>query len=279
MFFSCNSDKQKSIDHFNKAKECFKNKDWNNASKENDIAIKLDSSNFESIILKSKIKEETKANEEAIQILKSLLNKNYKTDTINFLIADNYFEIGNYYTFQKSDDDKMQDAYNSALTYFDKAIKINSQYIKAYDQKQKVLFNLDRFDEAVITLNNAIGIFPKNMSLISARGIVKDKLGDKTGAISDLNMAINSTKLDSMDLATALRFRGNIYFESDSLQNAIIDFTKAISYNPNDDLSFVSRGELYRKLGEKDKACDDFRKAADLGLVAIYETIKEYCNK
>jgi len=206
----------KSKEHFNKAKEYFKSEDWNNASKENDIALKLDSSNFEVSILKSKIKQKMNANEEAVQILKSLLNKNYKTDTINFLIANNYFSIGSYYTFQKSNDKKRQTAYNNALTYFDKAIKINSQYLKAFENKSRVLYNLGRFEEAIITLNNAILIFPKRMSLISARGVVKDKLGDKAGAISDLNKAINSTMLDSIDIGTACRFRGIIYSNIDS---------------------------------------------------------------
>jgi hypothetical protein len=31
-------------------------------------------------------------------------------------------------------------------------------------------------------------------------------------------------------------------------------------------------------MGQKDNACDDYRHAADLGYLKMYEIIKEYCN-
>lgn len=279
LLLSCNNYQKESKELYIEAKEDFKHKDFGNALNKVDKAIKLDSLNFELLILKSKIKDETKFNEEAIQILKTLLNKNYKPDTINFLIAYNYCQIGDYYTFQKEDSVQRQIAYNSALTYFDNAIKINSQFIDAYKHKQFALINMKRYNEAIITIFNALIFSSKNMSLIYARGISKYKLGDKKGALIDLNTAIMSKQLDSIDLNIVYRYRGNLYMEIGNLENAILDFTKAIEYNPKDNLAFAARGVAYSKNGAKENACADFRKAGDLGLVTIYKTIRDSCNK
>jgi tetratricopeptide (TPR) repeat protein len=277
LLFSCSTDKKKAIEHFIKAKELYKKDDIKNASSEIDLAIKLDSSNLDFQITKAKIITETDNYELAIKILKGLSSKNFKLDTVNFNIGSCYFSYGNHFSMKQNDIEKANDSYEKAINYYNNAININTQYFEAYTFKQKVLHNLERYDEALVVLNTAINLFPDSTSLICYRGIGKMFLGDLTGAMTDLNKSIQSNKLDSLDFASAYRFRGNLNLEKGKPDEAIIDLTNALKYNPKDELALVNRATCYREKGLKDKACEDYRKAADLGFVSIYERIKEYC--
>lgn len=79
-------------------------------------------------------------------------------------------------------------------------------------------------------------------------------------------------------MATSLRFRGYIYSEKGSIDKAIEDLTLAINFNPTDFYAYAARGNFYSDKGLKDKSCEDYRKAADLGLITIYDIIKENCG-
>ncbi len=275
---SCNFDQKEAKKHFEKSESYYKKKDWNNATIEIDSAIKLDSTNLESFYLKSKILVKSKQNDEAIQTLEFLLNKNYKLDSINFTIALCYFEKASYYHSEEFNTFKKEEALKKSLVFLDDAIKINRSYFEAHELKHQALFNLGSFEKAIIVLNNALNIFPNNMTLIFMRGVVKEKLGDVTGAIIDLNTSINSNKLDSNDISTAYRFRGLIYSNIDSLQNGIDDCTKSIEFDADSKLAYFSRGHCYRLYGQMEKACEDYRKSADLGYVPAYDLIKQYCE-
>lgn len=279
LFISCTSKKKKAKDLLVKATEHYKKDDYGNAAKEVDLAMQLDSSNYDISILKAKIKSAVNLNEEAISILKKVAKENFKVDTINFFIGEFYFDIGSYYTHQKVDNEKSKDAFKNSIKYYELCTVKNPLYFGAYIGKAHALHNVEKYDEALITLNNAIIFFPDSMTLIFSRGVEKGYLGDNSGAMIDLDKAIISNRLDSIDMASAYRWRGNIFYEKDSIDNAIQDLTKAVIFNPKDELAFATRGGFYKDKGLKDKACDDYRKAADLGLVVIYETIKDYCEK
>jgi Tfp pilus assembly protein PilF len=46
---------------------------------------------------------------------------------------------------------------------------------------------------------------------------------------------------------------------------ALRDLDKAIELDKNDADSFINRGKIYGKLGKKELAIEDFRKACDMG--------------
>lgn len=275
---SCLTDKNKAIEHYIKAKELYKNDDIKNASSEIDLAIKLDSSNLDFQLIKAKIIMKTDNYDLAINILKILSSKNFKLDTVNFNIGSCYFGYGKYFSMKQNDKEKANNNYEEALNYYNNAININTQYFEAYIGKQKVLHNLGRYDEALLVLNTANNLFPDSTSIICYKGIEKIYLGDLSGALIDLNKAIQSKKLDSLNFAIAYRFRGNLYLKKGKHDDAINDLTVALKYNPKDEYVLINRANCYMEKGLKDKACEDYRKAADLGFVTIYETIKEYCG-
>lgn len=275
---SCNSEKKKSISHLTIANVHFKNKDFSNALKETEFSIQLDSNNYDAIILKAKIKSTLEYYEDAIKILQSLLSKSYKVDTINFLLGEYFFSLGNYYSFEKIDDNLEIENLKKALKYYSDALSNNPHYYESYISKSHVLHNLGKYDEALITVNNALNLYQDSMALIYSRGVEKYSLGDNIEAIQDIDEALSSGKLDSVDMSSAFRFRGRINGELDNIDSAIQDVSKAILYNSKSELAYYLRGEMYEVKGMKNKACEDYRKSAELGLVSAYEKIKIYCN-
>jgi tetratricopeptide (TPR) repeat protein len=277
-FSTCSLDQKKAHEHLKKANEYFKKNNYGDASNEIAIALKLDSTDYETYILMAKIKSKTDQNKEAVKILMSLLNKKYKEDTINFLIGECYSGLAHYYVDKKWDKSKADSAFENAISYYNLSIKNNIKYYDAYVRKCAALHNQEKYDESLITINNALLLFPDSMNLTVSRGIEKNCLGDNVGANNDLNEAIQSNKLDSQEMAKAYRFLGIIYEQRDSLDKAIIVLSIALKFNPKDYYAYENRAFVYLKKGLKTQACKDLRKAADLGLVSSYIYIKKYCD-
>jgi len=279
LFNGCISNGKKSKEYLVNAREYFKKKDYKNALTQVENSFLLDSTNYDVLILKAKIKSNLEFNEESIQILIEVLNKNYKTDTVNFLIGSNYFDLGTYYSMQKEVKSKEINSLEEAIKYFDDALKSNPYYYSAYIGKMRSFHNLDKYDEGLIAIINALKFYPDSMELIYFRGIEKYSLGDNNEAMKDLTIAVQSNKLDSSNFSDAYRFIGIIHFEAEDLDLAIQYLTRAISYDPQNVHCYFNRAYIYRQKGLKDSACIDYRKSAELGMVSVYSTIKEYCGQ
>ena len=110
----------------------------------------------------------------------------------------------------------------------------------------------------------------------STRGVAKAKLNDYNGAISDYNKAIEiepNLKFTSI----AYYYRGVAKAMLEDYYEAIADFTKFIEIEPMEGEPYYNRGYSKYVLGDKNGACQDARKAQDLGYDAS-ELIKIVCN-
>lgn len=278
LLIACNTKKSEANKHLQSAIEHYHNENHQLASKEIESAKKLDSTDLEIKFWDSNIKNGSKLYTQSINILKDLLKKNYKIDTCYDLISTNYFEIGHDEESQKNNESVVNTAYETAVKYCDSAIIKNNLFFSAYGKKVRALHNLGKINDALVTINNALTLFPDSLTLIFLRGVEKDQLGDESGALLDLNKVIESNKLDSFNLAEAYRFRGLIYRDKDSTDKAIIDLTKSIDLYPKYERCYYERALLFKAKNNKEKACADYRKAADLGMTSVYEEIKKYCN-
>jgi tetratricopeptide (TPR) repeat protein len=101
--------------------------------------------------------------------------------------------------------------------------------------------------------------------------------GQYDKAISDFNKAIDLNP----KFAEAYNNRGLTYAKKGQYDKAISDFTKTIEINPSYTLAYQNRGIIYMiKLGDKNKACSDFKRACELGLCKVYGKAKRKndCN-
>ncbi|MFN9171376.1 MAG: tetratricopeptide repeat protein, partial [Dolichospermum sp.] len=145
---------------------------------------------------------------------------------------------------------------DKALAAINKAIQLQPNNPNLYNEKYGVLSNLKRYREAEVAINKAIELSPR-AAFYSNRGVVRNELGDKPGAIDDYNQAI---KINPND-ADAYYNRGNARKELGDKPGAIDDFNLAIKINPNCAEAYTNRGVVRNQLGDKQGAIDDFNQA------------------
>lgn len=71
---------------------------------------------------------------------------------------------------------------------------------------------------------------------------------------------------------------GQLYLMKGDLNNALSNYDKAISLNPNYGPAYENRATVKLKLNDKVGACSDLEKAFSLGLTHLTTFINETCN-
>jgi tetratricopeptide (TPR) repeat protein len=79
---------------------------------------------------------------------------------------------------------------DKALEYLDKAISLDSNYAKAYNNRGNAWYNKGDYDLAISDYNKAIELNPRYAKAYYNRGVAWDDKGNYDRAISDYNKAI-----------------------------------------------------------------------------------------
>ncbi|MBD1219475.1 MAG: tetratricopeptide repeat protein [Aphanizomenon flos-aquae Clear-A1] len=151
---------------------------------------------------------------------------------------------------------KYSNQLDKALAAIDKAIQLQPNNPNLYNEKRAVLSDLKKYREAEAAINKAIELSPR-AAFYYNRGLVRNELGDKPGAIDDYNLAIKINP----NLAEAYAGRGIVRNDLGDKQGAIDDYNLAIKINPNYALAYNNRGIVRYDLGDKPGAIDDYTQA------------------
>ncbi|WP_341525069.1 tetratricopeptide repeat protein [Nostoc sp. UHCC 0302] len=163
--------------------------------------------------------------------------------------ADNFYIQGGD-KYDKGD-------FKGAAADYTQAIRLNPNYLNAYNNRGLARFNLGDFQGAVDDYNKALKINPKDAEPYNNRGLSRYNLGDKQGAIADYSQAI---KLNS-NYALAYNNRGIARSNLDDNQGAIADFNQALRINPNFAEAYSGRGLARYQLKDKQGAVADYNQA------------------
>lgn len=194
---------------------------------------------------------------EAINDINIYLSKNQNDDVFYEIRGYSYFNIGNYqaaltdFEMQVKLNPK-EDAYFNrgraksdlgnnvgAIADFTKAINLKPDFSMAYNNRGWCKFELKNFNSALIDFNKAIELDPKNWVAYDSRQETKFALGDLNGSLSDCN--------------------------------------KALELNPECSNSIFFKGRIYYKKGNKQKACEYWEQAMNLGNEKVNDYITKYC--
>jgi tetratricopeptide (TPR) repeat protein len=107
-----------------------------------------------------------------------------------------------------------------------------------------------------------------------SRGNCKKLLKDLKGAILEFNKAIEFNP----KFAEAYYKRGNTKLLLDDISGAEIDYNRAIELNPKLAEAFNNRAMLKHTNGDEEGSRSDFYKAGQLGFVNAYHIHKEFCR-
>jgi tetratricopeptide (TPR) repeat protein len=152
--------------------------------------------------------------------------------------------------------------YDRAISDFDKTIELNPRDGDAYVNRGLSWKHKGNYDRAISDYTKAIELNPRDAGAYNGRGVAWIKKGDYDRAISDYTKAI---ELNPRDVDVYVN-RGLTWNTKGNYDRAISDYTKAIELDPRNTDAYNSRGFVYMvNLGNKKKACSDWKKACDLG--------------
>jgi Tfp pilus assembly protein PilF len=158
-----------------------------------------------------------------------------------------------------------------AISFFDQAIKLNSQDATAYYYRGLCYQSNKNLQAALADFNRSIQLNPKDPFPYIFRASTYSDLKDQSKMASDLNRAVAIDPNNSY----AYMFRATLYFDPAKKQTnkAFADLNRAISLDPNNGQAYTFRGLLYMSLKERAKFMADFRRAS-----AIYKANGEVEN-
>jgi len=193
----------------------------------------------------------------------------------------------------------LQEKYPEAIKDYSEAVRIYPKPFYYGNRGEAHRLQGD-YQEAITDYTEAIGLKPDFADAYNARGLAKAEIGDKQGAIEDLQKAaqlfreqgnddayqVAQTKIREIqgisnkreDYQTAIaeyneairlapqnafayNLRGNAYFAQENYQQAIKDYTQAIRLNPKFAVAYSNRGNIYYELEEYKSAVSDYTEA------------------
>ncbi len=163
-----------------------------------------------------------------------------------------YCNRGNVYSNLGSNDKAFND--------YKKALKLDSKCSSAYMGRGDLYELLGNNSKAIDEYSKAIMIDPKDDVLYNNRGYLYLKLEDYDKAIEDLNKAIELNP----NFAYPYKHYGIVLKKKGDYKAANDYLTTAISLNPNYKEAYLERAEVYRMMGEEEKAKADEAAAESL---------------
>jgi tetratricopeptide (TPR) repeat protein len=168
--------------------------------------------------------------------------------------------------------------YRGAIEDFSRAIKVDSGFKQAYENRGVAKFYLQDYHGAIQDYTRAIEMDPDEYSTFGRRGWAKFYLQDYMGAISDLNRAVEGSR----DKYRYFNFRGQAKVRIQDFEGAIADFSTVISAWSADreqkSKALYWRGMIKISLGQKESGCLDLKKAGKSGSEEAGKAINIYCS-
>jgi tetratricopeptide (TPR) repeat protein len=166
----------------------------------------------------------------------------------------------NYYYFWKEQSLNFSRSakYEDALKAINIAIKLEPNDPLLSNEKAIILSSSKKYIEAIAIYTELIRTKPEAYAYAYVnRGVVKVSLGNKQGAISDLDKAIAI----NTQFAQAYNNRGVVKISLGNKQEAISDYDRALAIDPKYADAYYNRGIAKSDLGKNQEAIGDFDKA------------------
>jgi tetratricopeptide (TPR) repeat protein/S1-C subfamily serine protease len=148
------------------------------------------------------------------------------------------------------------DRYDDALKSIEEAIKSEPNDLSLLNEKANLLRNKKQYREAIAIYDLLIIKQPTAYFYLN-RGTIRSDLGDNQAAIADFDLAI--TLHPSYD--SAYYNRGLVKYNVNQKKSAIIDFDRAITINPQLAQAYVNRGIIKSDLKQYKEAMVDYDRA------------------
>jgi len=152
--------------------------------------------------------------------------------------------------------------YTLAISDHNNAITLGrGKYAQSYNGRGNTYYKLGNFNEALLDYSQAITIKPKWSLLYLNRGSVYFMLEQYQKAINDFNKVIY---LNPYEIRAYVEL-GNVYYAINNYGKSFEMYTYSINSGINNAQIYRKRGDIYNEyIGDKDKALMDYTKAISL---------------
>ncbi|WP_240867090.1 SUMF1/EgtB/PvdO family nonheme iron enzyme, partial [Cylindrospermopsis raciborskii] len=155
-----------------------------------------------------------------------------------------------------------------AIEDFSQAIIIAYHYTEAYVNRGYTRYELGSRQKAIEDFNQALNINPGYALAYNNRGVAYRDLGDKEWAKDDFSQALRVNP----HYVEAYNNRAIVSYELGDKQGAIEDFNRALNINSNSIEAYNIRGNIRYEMGDRQGAMEDFNRALSLGSLDLTES-------
>ncbi len=192
--------------------------------------------------------------------------------------------------------------YEQARFAFSTLLELHPELPDAYYSRALSLERLGKYAEAIVDLNIGLKLNPDCVDMLYARGIclkhlerfpealemysqvlakgahagashgratIRSATGNYNGATQDFTDCIKG----GVDDAGVRLLRGIAYFQLGLHEDAVSDLSKAIEMDPQGASAYFRRSQVYRAMGEEERAAQDF--ATGCALIELSSTNSE----
>lgn len=146
-----------------------------------------------------------------------------------------------------------------AIEDYTTATKLPVKNARPFRNMAIELVRLERFDEALEKIAEAIKIEPSNVLNYGLRAEIFERANNLEEAIKSYTELINREKT-----ATNYHARGVIYAKLSRFEEALADYSRAIQLYPRNPSYYFARGLAWADAGKCDQAIPDYTKAIEL---------------
>ncbi|MDZ4833545.1 MAG: tetratricopeptide repeat protein [Candidatus Melainabacteria bacterium] len=118
---------------------------------------------------------------------------------------------------------------------------------------------------AVESLDKAVKLRPRNLSVYFYRGLAYDESGDPSKAVNNYMESLERAKTVGMDSAELRTNLGNSYMKLNFFNDAIVEYQKAIDIEPASGAAHMQLGRAYLTKGDYQSALKSLRRCDTLG--------------
>jgi len=155
----------------------------------------------------------------------------------------------------------------AAISHYNESVRINPDYHFTYNNRASLYANIGQYELSIKDLNTAIRLRPDFGAAYTNRGGIYSRLSRYREAIEDLSKAIELNPND----AAAYNNRGGVYYKLARYREAIEDYDKAVFLKSNYAVAYSNRAFALIIEGNKERGCEDARKACSLGSCHTWE--------
>ena len=227
--------------------------------------------------LLARIKELEKENQKLKSLPRKVQKQKRETIKNQFKIATQGLTASELYNkaYGLVKDGKYTDP-DRAIEYLSKAIRLDSKYAAAYNDRGIAWRDIDNYDRAISDYDKAVKLNPRYAKAYTNRGSLWAHKGNYDRAISDYDKAVELRPR----YAAGYFNRGAAWTLKGNYDRAISDYDKAIELNPRDAEAYLGRGAAWTLKGNYGRFCPDAQKACELGNCEhfIWAVKEGYCK-